>query len=152
MTEQRRHAINGRLLQLATANGGALTADLVIADAQKPESPLHGEFDWNVASAAHSHWVTVANRLINAYTVTVTVDSVTLKAPVFLRSADDPKRFVRSESLATDRSVAREVLQREIARVRAAVGRMQAVASILELNDEIDVLQRQAQAVAEKVE
>lgn len=147
MTKTRRETINARLHELAKANGGGLTAEVVIADAKDPQSPLHDSFEWNVEAAAHRDWVVTASRIINAYRVDVTYESVTLSAPVFIRSPEQPKRYVAVDAVAANREQALAALHREMARVQAAIGRMRSVAAALGLEAPVSELERAAAAV-----
>ncbi len=136
MSEARRKAINARLHMLHKEHG-ELTADMVIQDAKSPESPFHDSFEWNVERAAYQHWVHTANSIINGYRVSVTVDTVTLQAPVFVRSPEHNKRFVRVDQMATERDIAKAALRREADRVYAALKRMQGLAAALGLTDSL---------------
>lgn len=45
--------------------------DIIIADAQKPSSPIHSYFDWNIRVAARKHWEAQADQLMNEVYVLV---------------------------------------------------------------------------------
>lgn len=152
MNDQRQKEINARLLQLSNANGGTLTADIVITDARDPSSPLHGEFQWDPQQAAQAHWVSVASRLINSYRVVVSVGHVTLNAPVFVRSPEQPKQYVRSDRLANESALATAALRREAARVQAAIDRMKALAAVLGMAHRIPPLEASVKALLEAME
>lgn len=150
MTKTRREEINARLHELAKRPGG-LTAEAVVEDARDPDSPLHSSFEWDVGAAARQQWLATASRLINGYRVTVTVESRTLSAPVFVRSPEEPRRFIAADRAASERDVAMAVLQREVARVRAAVGRMEAVAASLGLSSDVAELSARVNEVASAI-
>lgn len=151
MTVSRREAINARLHQLAKENGRSLTADVVIADARDPESPFHDSFEWDVERAAHQYWVTVANRLINGYRVEVTVENRTLHAPVYVRSPEQPKRYIHVDQMAGEHELAVAALRREGERVIAAIGRMQALAATLGLSSRIDAVDAAMRSMFEAI-
>jgi hypothetical protein len=151
VTDAKRREINARLHEIAKRSGGDLLTADVIADARDPASPLHDSFAWDVQQAAYSHWTATAARLINGYRVDVTIEGRQLSAPVFVRSPDQPKRYVPTDRLAEEKELARAALRREIERVRAAVGRMRAVAAALGLVDEIVQLEASVSAVGEAV-
>lgn len=52
-----------------------LTPHHVLEDARNEDSPLHQCFNWDVASAAQSHWLEQARDLLQAYRVEVSVHS-----------------------------------------------------------------------------
>lgn len=144
MNKIQRDKINSRLQRLAKGNHDQLTADLVIEDARNSKSPLHDEFEWDLEKAAHRDWVNTANRLINGFKVNVAIDNTTLRVPAYVRTIDKPLLFVPIDRAAGEREVAIAVLRREIDRVRAALGRAQAIAAGLGLEARIEELEQAA--------
>lgn len=57
------------LASLREQNGGALTARIVVNDAQAPVSPLHSEFVWNDAEAADQYRLEQARGLLRSLVV-----------------------------------------------------------------------------------
>ncbi len=58
--------VGDRLDAIGQANGGNLRAEDVVEDARSPASPLHPCFTWDVAEAAHQHWLDQARSLIRS--------------------------------------------------------------------------------------
>jgi hypothetical protein len=81
-------AIRERLEKIAARHGGRLTPEAVVEDARDPESPLHGEFNWNLEHAAYAHWLEVARRLIRSVEVRIVVHELELSAPIWIRDHD----------------------------------------------------------------
>lgn len=152
MSAKRRDEINKRLLWLSEQHGGHLTADIIIEDAKGEDSPLHDEFEWNDERAAYSHRVQTANALLNGWTVNVTVENRTLKAPVFVRHPEQRKKFVRVDRMADERELASATLRAEGNRVKAAIGRMSAVAAALGLEERIEALDASLASVLQAVQ
>ena len=62
----------GRCLdKIAGKNNGNITPEIVVNHARKPNSPLHGYFDWDLESAAKKHWIERARHLINHIEIVV---------------------------------------------------------------------------------
>src|SRR3990167_3747394 len=45
---------------------GELTAEIVLKDASRPNSPIHDAFEWDDASAAHEYRLVLARTLLRA--------------------------------------------------------------------------------------
>jgi len=134
-------AQKARLNKISRENDGILPTDAVIDDARSPTSPLHELFPWDVETAAYRYWVSVANRIINAYTVPVRIsEHVIRQAPVFIRSVGQVGMYVPSERMADEHELAIAALRREAERVLSAIRRMQAVGAILGLTTYIETL------------
>lgn len=64
-----------RELNLVKSRYGTLTKDNIVAWARdNPGSRLHGEFDWDVESAAQKYWIVQAGRIMQACKIFVTLD------------------------------------------------------------------------------
>src|SRR5690606_23832039 len=116
------------------------------------DSVLHDSFEWNVDKAAHAHWVSVANQIINGYTVETTVETRTMKTPVFVRDVASPKRFVPIDRMAQEKELAKASLRRELDRVLAALGRMRGIAAGLGLLDVVEDIARAETSARRAVE
>ena len=150
-----RAAIAKRLEEIAALHGGSLTPDIVVADAKNPGSPLHEYFDWNRESAAYKHWLDTARNLIASVRVVITTEKVVIKAPVYLR---DPTKKGNEQGYTTltkvrsDRSMAAEVINHEVALIIGALRRAKNVAQALDMVDEMENLLTQVLALRSKVE
>lgn len=129
----------------ATADGeGRITPDGIVAAAKNPKNPLHGEFDWNDATAAHQHRLAVARHLIRTieYVGTdVKGRPVTAIAYVHEPSAKE-QSYVPLTKAQKDKALARSILTDELARCEAAIRRAREIADVLRLRDELDDLLR----------
>jgi sugar-specific transcriptional regulator TrmB len=150
-----RAAIAKRLEEIAALHGGSLTADLVVQDAKNPESPLHAYFDWDKDSASYKHWIDTARSLIASVRVVITTEKVVIKAPFYLR---DPSKkgneqgYTMLTKVRSDRSMAAEVINHEVALIIAALRRAKNVAQALDMVDEMENLLTQVLALRSKVE
>ena len=59
------------LERLRQKNGGTITADIVLREARKKRSPLHGGFEWDDTEAARQYRLEQARGLIRSITVQV---------------------------------------------------------------------------------
>lgn len=147
MTETRRRQINAQLHRLAELHDGRLVPDMVIEDARDPSSPLHGEFEWDDARAAHAHRVSTALKLINGFRVNVSIEERTLNAPAYVRSVQRPVEYTAIDRVAAERDLAQATLQREAKRVLAALDRMRAIAVALGMGERVELMDRAARDV-----
>jgi len=134
----KREAIKFRLEELAA--GGILTPEAVVEDARDPDSPLHGEFNWDDASAAHQHRLDQARALIRSVRVTVRNETKILSTIRYVRNPDaEPKEagYVRTVDLQTDRDRALAAIQTELGRVEAYIVRVSSLATALGLDEEV---------------
>jgi len=105
-------AIAGRIEELKRRNAspeypeGRITPEEVVADARDPESPLHGCFTWDVATAAAKCLIHEARYLIRCYEVQIVRNGdaplVVCPANVRIVAKDEPSRYV-SASFASQR-------------------------------------------------
>lgn len=153
MTNDERVVIRERLEKIAAANGGRLTPDLVVEDAQNPESPLHGQFDWDVERSAMRSWLERARDLIGSVHVIVHSEQRTLACPVWVRdpSAEAGKQgYVTVVAIRDDRHRAAQAVEYECARALACLERARAVASTLGLGRMVDEVMERVDLVMAK--
>lgn len=153
MDEKTRFAIRNRLAEIARANGGVLTPADVVEDAKSKQSPLHGQFEWNVKAAARQHWLNQARDLIR--TVRVAVTEEWISAPAWVRdpsAENDQQGYVSIVRLRDDRESAREVIIQEFGRAAASIRRAREVARFLNLEKEADRLIAQIEDVKTRAE
>lgn len=142
--EAKKQQIVDRLAKLAA--DGRLTADMVLKDAKKQSSPLHGEFEWDDAVAGHKYRLEQARDLIAGHKVYIERSTYTITAPAYVRdpSAGTGEQGYRSvASLKTDRDLAREALVSEAGRAAAYLERVRSLAVALDLEHEVEpILER----------
>ncbi len=68
-----------------------LRPEAVVEAASDPEHPLHDDFDWDDASAAHAHRLHQARMLINRFTIENADDFNGKRVPVFVSLMSDRK-------------------------------------------------------------
>lgn len=62
---------------------GFLDLDVVIAEARKPESPLHEYFTWDIEKAAYAYWKVQARVMIKKVNYVETTTHIELKIPKY---------------------------------------------------------------------
>lgn len=125
-----------------------LTADKVVADAKRVDSPLHSLFDWNLKRAASAHWVERARELIRyaSMTIQTTVSpgvTRTMVVPAFVRDPRvEPSKqgYITITKARDDKEIAREVILNETRYVLAALERAKLVADALDSLQPVDDL------------
>jgi hypothetical protein len=127
---------------LADADG-YIEPQTVIDEARKPRSLLHDDFDWDVDSAAHAHWIDTARRLIRFVKLEIVVQSRTISSVYYVKDPDRParsKRYIDLTVAAQQRNLAHQILLDEMSRITSAVRRAQQVATVLGLRAQLDAL------------
>lgn len=150
-----RQEIRVRLEWLAAQNGGRLTPEIVVADAKSVDSPLHGEFEWNVDKAAYQHWLDQARALIRSVRVVVKTETMQVSTVAYVRdpnSESDQQGYVSIQSLRGDRDAARAALIAEFSRAASYLRRAREIAAALSLSDEVDQLLEGVVGLRKRVE
>lgn len=130
--------------RLAQQNGGRITPDQLIEAARNKNSPLYGEFEWDLKKAAMEHWRNTARRLIRSViTVEVTTEKIEYRVPMFVRDpgAAPKQGYIHVRVLKTDRELARDALVAEFTRVKTMLSRAKSLALAMEFQDEIEQLE-----------
>lgn len=139
MTNDNRDAIHTVLVELE--NKGKLTPDKVIAEARKPESPLHGEFTWDIKAAAMITWRSQARALISAFHVTVVVHRKEYRIQEFVEAVGKAEReqgYVAFEKIKGTKELAREFLERELGIASSYVSKTADYARVLGLERQVE--------------
>ena len=147
-------AIKARLAELENEHG-QLTPSIVVDDAKQKDSPLHGLFDWNLKSAAHKHWLHTARVIIHSVKVVVTTETVTIKAPHYVRDPSVPPKeqgYISVAQLQKDPVAARESLRLEFGRAASALTRARTLASVLNLQEEVEALIARVMGLRDRIE
>lgn len=141
MANALRAALEDELKRIAEQASGLLTPDAVVAAAKDPANPLHEEFEWDDAVAAHKHRLSQARHLIRSVRIVEREERITLRVWV-----SDPERSARDQGyiqtmiLRTKEDEARRALDAEINRVSSSIARAREIALSLGLIDEVDSL------------
>lgn len=140
MSTKVNQTVKDRINQIAQDNGGRITPDLVVADAQNPDSPLHRLFEWDTEKAAHQHWLKTARSIIRQVKIQVTVDSKQVNVVAYVR---DPKQkpdeqgYVSLLQAASDEDERLGVIAYELGRAEAALQRVLSIGEALQAGDQV---------------
>ena len=142
-----------RLAETREEAGAAIVRDVLDDMTARPEgSPLHNKFQWDLEKAAYAQWLSTARNLIAAVRVEVTIRSVRILAPAFVR---DPSAlacetgYVSTGRLRNHSEMAREAVVAEINRVISAIQRARGVAASLGFPYDFDGVEDQAKDLLE---
>jgi hypothetical protein len=131
---------------------GNITPDMIVADAKRPDSPLHDLFEWDPNIAAAAHWIQQAREVIGAVRVVIVNQTTTIRVPVYVRDPDATGQGYRSVmALRSEPEKAREAL---ITTLKTAGGHLQRgheLAEVLGLQGEIDELIEQLVGLQRKL-
>ena len=144
MSEEKKQAVADRLAEIASRNDGRVTPEMVLTDAQEPDSPFHDMLDWDNEKAAHSWRLNQCRIIIRSvrYVAHVSVDRE-VRSPRYIR---DPEAEAGTQgyrdivSIKTQKDVSREALQVEIDRIMAMLIRASAIAEVLGLMKDLEVV------------
>lgn len=143
LTPEEKQAVHQRLQDIADANDGRLTADDVVADAKRKDSPLHSHFEWDTKKAAAAYWIEQARELITSVRVVVKTETSQVSVVAYIRdpaAANGQQGYVSVASVRNDADVAREVLVAEFTRVASMLRRARELAAVFDAQDEVDGL------------
>jgi hypothetical protein len=83
----RNEAVEQELCRLTEEGGGTLSPWRVVEVARNKSNPLHECFEWSDAVAASKYRLTQARELIRSFQVCVTVESMELRIPKYVRNS-----------------------------------------------------------------
>lgn len=137
------------LQALADRNDGLLTPDAVVAAARPRDSALHSFFTWDNKVAADAHRLNEARTLIRSVRVDIKVDRVIVPTPYFIRdpTIGETQGYRSLGRLQTDDELARETAIAEMKRASGALARARAIAAVLGMTDEIEMIEAQIGAL-----
>jgi len=83
-----------------------ITPEMVVKEAESPDSPLHKHFNWDDVTAAHQHRLAQARTLLNKYRITITYDRepgvpTTIQVPAFMQPTKT-EGYITTESALTN--------------------------------------------------
>lgn len=146
--EARKRAIRDAIRATADAKG-TVTPDGVVAAARDPANPLHSEFEWDDAEAAHKHRLSIARHLIR--TIEYVVEHPDEPEPHSFEYAvpdyvHDPRLevgdqgYIPLDTVARNRRLKAMTLAAELDRCESILKRARGVADTLRVELEIDVM------------
>ena len=128
------------------AQRGELTPSRVLHDAESPNSPLHGYFEWDDTEAAKQHRLHQARVLIRSVKVDVIVEERPVSVSYFVRDPEKPleeQGYIGIDHLRIDPIQAREYLTREVQTIEDRLSRMVAYAKVLEVQEQLSTTREQ---------
>lgn len=140
MDAQTKKQVEQRLAEIE--DEGRLTPDAVVEDARSESSPLHGLFEWDDAKAAHKQRIERARTIIRSVVVQRKVDKKTVSSVCYVRdpSAGREQGYASVAKIRTDAEQAQQVMYAELDRIESCLRRAREVASVLGLDQEMEVL------------
>jgi len=148
--------ITQELDRLASAKGGRLLVDDIIAAARPKGSTLHSEFDWDQKRCAARDLKRQARALIERVRyIPARHERIVVRAPLYVRDPDagpTQQGYTSVTEAMKDPDQARRTLDIEFDRAKSAMRRACAVAEVLGLADDISALLHQMEVIAAKAQ
>lgn len=147
--------IADRLARISKRNGGILTPDAVVEDAQDESSPLHTQFEWDDGEAAKQWRLEQARTLIRSVKVEIHTETKTVSTVRYVRSPEATGRqqgYADVTKLRTHEDLAREALRREFAAAKALFDRCESLADAFGLRPDVRDLQQRVAALDVRLE
>lgn len=134
------------LHQLADANGGDLTPDIVLDSARPSDSPLHKHFEWDDSVAAEQYRRNQARTLLRAYRLRI-VDSAGERTVRYWTNVirEDQHVYKRTQEVVqieTLRQQRRLAIMRDLNRIRGELATFDSLGEALTLVDDALAIMR----------
>ncbi len=145
--------VKRRLIELESQTGRLLPSD-VLEEARDLNSPLHGYFEWDDATAAEQHRLRQARQLIRRVRIDVIVHDVPLSVVRYVRDPDPDANggaYRHIMRLRTEEDLARATVIDEMTRVSKAAKRAKAIAAVLGIQADIEAIETIANGVQERI-
>lgn len=122
--------------------GGRVTAEALVQAARNQRHPMHGDFPWDDAKAAHQYRLDLARGYIAEVRIVITTSTREVIAPAYLRDRNiaPAAGYIATRQLTTDREAAQETLLYELSRAQALFERVSEIAAALDLGEELKTL------------
>lgn len=138
----------------ATAVAGIVTPDGVVEAARDKHNPLHSEFDWDDASAAHQHRLDRARQLIRSVAYVVIDGGEATVARVHYIHHPERKLeqgYIPLSLAAKNREIARGAMLAEIARCKSALIRAMNVADALGVESDLQEIFDAVEGIEDRI-
>jgi hypothetical protein len=135
------------------AKAGRLTPDETVEKARNPQSAMHGEFEWDDSKAAHQHRLDTARQLIRSARVSIERGDTKIVSVAYVRHPTLDARdqgYVALAAVTPRSGTARDIMLAEMQRVVSSLQRARTIASVLQLDEEIDAMLEQATHVSRR--
>lgn len=115
------------LEEIALANDGIVTPELVVEAAREEDHILHELFEWDVKVAAYNHWLHTARVIISSIHINVRTRKVTYEVPVYVHNplARHEQSYINLEHATIKQKVL--VVLDEVNRVRSHLERLKRI-------------------------
>jgi hypothetical protein len=146
--------VSKRLAEIASANNGSLTPDLVVKDAEDSSSPLHDLFEWDDSIAGHKYRIEQARQVITSVRVVITTEHKAVSTVYYVRDPEaesTEQGYVSIDKLKTNTDLARESIVMEFSRAASYLQRARIHAEALGMAQEVDALIADVQKFKEEV-
>jgi hypothetical protein len=146
--------VSKRLAEIASANNGSLTPDLVVKDAEDSSSPLHELFEWDDSIAGHKYRIEQARQVITSVRVVITTEHKAVSTVYYVRDPEaesTEQGYVSIDKLKTNTDLARESIVMEFSRAASYLQRARIHAEALGMAQEVDALIADVQKFKEEV-
>jgi hypothetical protein len=152
-TKDQQKAARDRLAELEEQHG-KLTANLVVADAEKRDSPLHNYFEWDTRKAAQRYRLMQARALIRSVRINVRTEKTVVSTVAYIRDpAAGPREqgYLSVAKVRTDKDVARDALVDEFSRAAAILRRAREIAVAFDMAGEVDTVVTEVETLRTRV-
>lgn len=113
---------------------GRIRPSSVVEAARNPNSVLHNEFEWDDKKAAEANRIMRAKELIREVKFEVVYDTVRIAAPFYVSDVtDDEASYVETTKIRKRSAAAKETINDEISRIKAAIHRALALSIVFGL-------------------
>jgi hypothetical protein len=143
-----------RLAEIAQANNGSLTPDLVVKDASNLDSPLHELFEWDDGIAGHKYRIEQARQVITSVRVVITTEHKAVSTVYYVRDPNaEPTEqgYVSLDKLRSNSDLARESIVMEFSRAASYLQRARVHAEALGMAEDVDALIADVQKFKEEI-
>lgn len=147
-----RMALEAELRRLSI--DGTVTPEQVVEAARPDDAPLHGEFNWDDASAAHQHRLDQARTLIKSVRLVIRTSTIPFTSVAYVKDVRlEPSQqgYVPLRDLVSDEERASLTMDAELLRLNALIERVREIASVIGQRDRLDQYLMQAAGVPSAV-
>ena len=150
MNLKTRTAVADRIERIRLRNGGLLTPNDVVTDAEDKSSPLHSFFTWDDEKAAKERRLDQARDLIRSVRYELIIDTLRIEAPCYVRDprvSSDEQGYGAVAEFRNDEDVAKAAVRYELQHAEGSVSRAINIAEALGMADRIAGLLVQLRAI-----
>lgn len=133
-------------------SAGLLSPEAIVDAARDPASPLHAHFEWDDARAGHHYRVSQARTLIRSVKLALRIGTANVTTVAYVPSPISHGSYRRMDEVLPRGDEARSIMLAELSRVSGALGRARKIATVLQLENEIDDLLGALESARHRVE